>query len=146
MSRMNNRGEIEGNVGVDPEIRPLTNGRVAVLSIGIDMSYRDKDKKKVEKTEWLDVSVYAPGLVDLVEKYVKKGREIRVDYYIRKQKWDSKTRKDENDKPLTDSRLELVVTGIKLGRDPNFSGSGQQSGEGLAAQAGGADDDDSIPY
>lgn len=143
MSRMNNRFQAEGNLGADPEIRSFgTNGnRVAEFSLAVDASYKDKDGKKVEKVEWIDYSVYSPGLIDVVEKYAKKGRELRVEGYVRKEKWESKTRKDEAGKPLMDSRYEFVVTGIKLGRDPNYSGNAQEP-----QGAVGADDSDSIPY
>jgi len=143
MSRMNNRFTFKGNLGDDPEIRSIgTNGnRVAEMSIAVDASYRDKDKNKVEKTEWMDLHVYAPGLVDLIEKFVKKGREVRVEGSVRKVKWESKTRTDENNKPLMDSRYEFVVSGIELGRDPNYAGSAANGGEPHSAH-----DDGEIPF
>ncbi len=146
MSRMNNRFQARGNLGADPEIRSIgSNGnRVAEFALAVDASYKDKDGKKVEKVEWIDYSVYAPGLIEVVEKFVKKGRELRVEGYVRKEKWESKTRKDEQGKPLTDSRYEFVVTGIELGRDPNYVNNTQEPRSAQAA----TDDpiDDPIPY
>lgn len=138
MSRMNNRFQARGNLGADPEIRSIgSNGhRVAEFSLAVDASYKDKDGKKVEKVEWIDYSVYASGLIEVVEKYVKKGRELRVEGYVRKEKWESKSRKDEAGKPLMDSRYEFVVTGIELGRDPNFTGASQEPQGSVSAEEG----------
>lgn len=142
MSRMNNRFQARGNLGADPEIRSIGSDgkRVADFSLAVDASYKDKDGKKVEKVEWIDYSVYAPGLIDVVEKFVKKGRELRVEGYVRKEKWESKTRKDEGGKPLMDSRYEFVVTGIELGRDPSFTGNAQEPKGSVAAE------EDQIPF
>lgn len=145
MSRMNNRFSLEGNLGSDPEIRYLgsSSNRVAELSLAVDASYRKKDtNEKVERTEWISVTIYSPGLIKVVEEYAKKGREVRVEGSIHKETWESKTRKNEDGSAATDSRYEFIASGIKLGRDPNYAGAAAKGGEPQSAHS----DDDPIPY
>jgi len=146
MSRMNNRFTFEGNLGADPEIRNLGNSssRVAELSLAVDASYRKKDtKEKIERTEWINVTIYAPGLIKVVEDYAKKGREVRVEGSVHKETWPSSTRFNADGSPATDSRFEFIVTNIKLGRDPNFTGGNAKGGEPQSAHS---DDSDDVPY
>jgi single-strand DNA-binding protein len=143
---MNNRFTLEGNLGADPEVRYLGSSpnRVAEISLGVDGSYRKKDtNEKVERTDWFNITFYAPGLIKVVEEYAKKGREVRVEGLVRKETWDSKTRKNEDGTPATDSRYEFIATGIKLGRDPNYNGS---NAKGAEPQSASVQDDDQIPY
>ena len=68
-----------GNVGKDPEIRSFQNGgRVANFSLATSESWKTKSGEKKEKTEWHRISVTSEPLVNLVEKYVRKGSRLFI--------------------------------------------------------------------
>jgi single-strand DNA-binding protein len=88
-----NKALIYGRLGSDPEIRHNKDGgKLAILSIATNSSYKDKTSGKyIEKSEWHEVVVYKPNVVQLIEGMVKKGDEVYVEGAITKSKWtDSK--------------------------------------------------------
>ncbi|QRM35072.1 single-stranded DNA-binding protein [Microvirga sp. VF16] len=73
-----NQTQILGNVGRDPEIRTLGSGeRVANLRVATNDTWTQNGEKK-SKTEWHNVVIYNPNLIETVEKYVKKGDPIQL--------------------------------------------------------------------
>lgn len=62
-----------GHVGRDPEIRQTESGsKVANFSLATSEKYKDARGKTIENTEWHNVVIWGK-LVDVVEKWVKKG-------------------------------------------------------------------------
>ena len=81
---------VSGNVGRDPEIRTVGNGRVATFSVGISESWKDKGTgEKKTKTEWVNVSIWNDHLVSVVEKFVKKGSAVLVEGKLATRKYES---------------------------------------------------------
>ena len=75
---MVNKVILLGNVGADPEVRALESGaKVARLRLATSEKYTDKDGKKVEQTEWHTIQLWR-GLVDVVDKYVRKGSQVYI--------------------------------------------------------------------
>lgn len=161
MSRINNTFQLQGYLGADPIKRFNQNNGQAIIgmSIGVDSSYKNRETGEVvERTEWIDVTVYREGLVNVIDQYVRKGSEITVRGHIRKRSWESKDRTNEDGSPRMESRYEFVVGELRLGRRPKGSeggeGSGQQAPQDLekanalanAAGAAASDFDDDIPY
>lgn len=95
MSRSLNKAILIGNVGGDPEIRTVgTGSRVAQFSLATSRTWNDQGGNKQEKTEWHRCVVWnnarGPGLVDVVEKFVKKGEKIYVEGEIEYRQWQDK--------------------------------------------------------
>ena len=84
-----NKVILVGNVGKDPEIRTMNNGeKIALFSLATNEYWKDKTTgEKKEKTEWHRVVVYALGLVNVVENYVKKGTKLYLSGSIQNSKW-----------------------------------------------------------
>jgi len=84
-----NKVMLIGNLGRDPEIRSLNNGgKVANLSVATSDSWRDKNSgERQERTEWHRVVVFNDHLVNLIEKYGKKGMKVRVEGALQTRKW-----------------------------------------------------------
>src|SRR6266478_1928253 len=78
-----------GNLGRDPEIRSTQNGtRIANLSLATSESWRDKNSgERKERTEWHRVVIFDDKLVEVVEKYLKKGAKIYVEGALQTRKW-----------------------------------------------------------
>lgn len=144
-----NKVIILGNLGRDPEIRSTQGGtRVATLSLATSESWRDKTSgERKEKTEWHRVVIFNDGLVDVVEKYLRKGSKVYVEGKLQTRKW---TDKDGAEKYSTEVVLgpfnsTLVLLDSKGGgRDEDEDQDQRQSAR--RAPAGRDDLDDEIPF
>jgi single-strand DNA-binding protein len=97
VSRSLNKASLIGNVGQDPELRTTTNGvRVANFSLATSRSWNGPSGDKQEKTEWHKCVVWnsqrgtGGGLVDVVEKYVRKGEKLYVEGRIEYRQYQDK--------------------------------------------------------
>ena len=74
-----NKVILVGNLGRDPEIRSTQDGtRVVNLSVATSESWRDKNSgERRERTEWHRVVVFNDRLVDVCERFLKKGSKIK---------------------------------------------------------------------
>ena len=78
-----------GNLGRDPEIRSTQDGtRIANLSVATSESWRDKTSgERKERTEWHRVVIFNDKLVEIVEKYLKKGAKVYLEGALQTRKW-----------------------------------------------------------
>lgn len=78
-----------GNVGRDPDIRYTPDGKkIANFSVATSENWKDKttgDRK--EKTEWHKVVVFVPQLVDIIEKFLKKGNKVYLEGSLQTRRW-----------------------------------------------------------
>lgn len=87
MSYSLNAATIIGNVGQDPDVRTTNGGnKVANFTVATSESWKAKDGEKKTETTWHRVSVFGP-LVDIVEKFVRKGLRVYVRGRINTRKW-----------------------------------------------------------
>ncbi len=147
MSRINNSFRFTGHLGTNPEIRynPNNGDAIARLSLAVDASYK-KDGEKIERVDWFDLTVYYPGLVDVLQKYTQKGSRIQVRGDMRKRVWDSKDRKDGEGKAIKESRIEFRVTEVMLLGGPKEPSGAPEPGTTYSAPENGPDFDDDIPF
>src|SRR5262249_30977626 len=89
MSGSLNKVILIGNLGRDPEIRRFQNGgRVASFSIATSESWKDKETgEKIERTEWHRISVLNDKLVEVIERYLKKGAKVYIEGQLETRKW-----------------------------------------------------------
>jgi len=85
-----------GNLGRDPEIRSMQSGsKMATFSMATSKRWKDKNtQEQRDKTSWHNIVVFGDGLVDIVEKYVKKGSKIYVEGELQTRKWEDQDGKD----------------------------------------------------
>ena len=127
MSRSLNKVTLIGNVGADPDIRATpTGGRVAQLSIATSRVWNDASGVKQEKTEWHRCVIWnskGASLVELVERYVKKGDKLYVEGRIEYRQWQDK---EGQTRYATDINVrELILLG---GRREGSDDEGAPSG------------------
>jgi len=86
-----------GNLGNDPDIRSMQDGRkVANLSIATSESWRDKNSgERREKTEWHRVVVFSDGLIRVIEQYLRKGSKVYVEGALQTRKWTDQSGQDK---------------------------------------------------
>jgi single-strand DNA-binding protein len=135
VSRSLNKVMLIGNLGADPEIRSTSNGsRVANFSLATSRQWNSAAGEKQEKTEWHKCVVWSNkdgsgGLVDLLEKFVKKGDRLYVEGSIEYRSYEDK---EKQTRYVTEVRVrELVMLG---GRSEGGAG-GPTGGEGGRRQA-----------
>lgn len=85
-----------GHVGADPEIRATRGGgKVATFSLATSESWRDKASgERKQRTEWHRIVIFSERLVELVEKYVRKGAKLYITGAIRARKYEDKQKID----------------------------------------------------
>ena len=85
-----------GNLGRDPEIRSMQSGsKMANFSIATSKRWKDRNtQEQKEKTSWHNIVIFGDGLVDIVEKYVKKGSKVYVEGELQTRKWQDQEGKD----------------------------------------------------
>jgi single-strand DNA-binding protein len=96
MSGSLNKASIIGNLGKDPEVRSFSNGgRVANLTVATSESWKDKATgERKQRTEWHRVSIVNPGLVEVAEKYQKKGAKVYIEGRLETRSWTDKDGKE----------------------------------------------------
>ena len=150
-----NKVILVGNLGKDPEVRRMTSGEPVVnLSVATSETWRDKASgEKKEKTEWHRISVLNDKLVEVVEKYVKKGSKLYIEGQLETRKW---TDKDGQEKYSTEVVLrpfrgELTMLDGKSsgGGSSAFNSSNDDApafGPSAGAGSSVADLNDEIPF
>ncbi|MBI1273895.1 MAG: single-stranded DNA-binding protein [Alphaproteobacteria bacterium] len=155
-----NKVILVGNLGKDPEVRTFQNGgRVASFSVATSENWKDKATgERKERTEWHRISVLNENLVNIVERYLKKGSKVYLEGQLETRKWQDKDGQDKysTEVVLRPYRGELtMLDGRSGGGDAaNDSASlddrGESRGGGARVAGGGkaaaADLDDEIPF
>ena len=144
-----------GNLGRDPEIRSMQSGKkMASFSIATSKRWKDRNtQEQKENTSWHNIVVFNEGLVDVIEKYVKKGSKIYLEGELSTRKYQDK---DGNDRYTT----EVVLQGYNstltmLGSSSNSSQSISQEPSNIESDtsnnfetpsADSSNMDDDIPF
>ena len=84
-----NKVILVGNLGRDPEIRSTNDGtRIANLALATSEAWRDRNSgERKERTEWHRVVIFNERLVEIAEKYLRKGSKIYVEGALQTRKW-----------------------------------------------------------
>ena len=85
-----------GNLGRDPEIRSLQSGsKMATFSLATSKRWKDKStQEQKDKTSWHNIVIFGDGLVNIVEKYVKKGSKLYIEGELNTRKWQDQSGND----------------------------------------------------
>ena len=90
MNSLRNRVQLIGNPGMDPEIKNLDNGnKLAKFSIATNETYKNTKGEKVTDTQWHNVVAWGKT-AELVEKFVRKGKEVGLEGKLTTRTYDSK--------------------------------------------------------
>jgi single-strand DNA-binding protein len=142
-----NKVQLIGNVGADPEINNLNNGGiVANFTLATTESWKDKGSgEKRERTEWHRIVVFNPGLVEVIETYVRKGMRLYVEGELQTRKWQDQDGKDRysTEIVLTGFNAKLIMLDRAKGsgdRDPNGNADRPGNQTGSYAKESGRDD------
>ena len=157
MSGSVNKVILLGNLGRDPEIRSMQSGKkMASFSIATSKRWKDRStQEQKENTSWHNIVVFNEGLVDVIEKYIKKGSKIYVEGELSTRKYQDK---DGNDKYTTEvvlqgynSTLTMLDSrnsgSASIEEAPNSSFSDSKLEDSFDSQVSDSQDlDDDIPF
>ena len=163
-----NKVILVGNLGRDPEVRSTQSGsRVANFTVATSERWRDRQTNEPrERTEWHRVVIWNENLVDVAEKYLRKGRQVYLEGELQTRKW---TDQSGQERYMTEVVLQRFRGQLQmLGRrdEDGDGGGGGFAGEGggdydraeppgggdsrpqpaAVGGGGGADFDDDIPF
>ncbi|WP_373085778.1 single-stranded DNA-binding protein [Sneathiella sp.] len=155
-----NKVILVGNLGADPEVRYMQNGKpVCNLRVATSESWRDRDSgDRKERTEWHRVVIFSEGLCKIAEQYLKKGSKIYLEGQLQTRQYDQDG--------VTKYSTEIVLQGFNstLTMLDGAGGAGGGGGQGGGGQGGapggnqgggyggpsgsgmGGDFDDDIPF
>jgi single-strand DNA-binding protein len=168
-----NKVILVGNLGRDPEIRSTGDGtRIANLALATSETWRDRNSgERKERTEWHRVVIFNERLVEIAEKYLRKGSKIYVEGALQTRKWTDNQGQERFSTEIVLQRFRGELTMLDGARgggaaeggadyDDSYMGGDQTrySGAGSSGGAGGsgggsrsrtpvaADIDDEIPF
>ncbi len=148
-----NKVILVGNLGRDPEVRSTQDGsKMANFSLATSDTWRDKASgERRERTEWHRVVIFNDRLVDVAEKYLRKGSKVYVEGQLQTRKWTDQGGQERSttEVVLTRFRGELTMLdgrGGAAGGDAAGVSEGPTDAPAAPSRAGGGELDDDIPF
>ena len=127
-----------GNLGKDPEVRRLDDGRgVANFSLATSETYKNKSGEKVTNTEWHNIVLWSP-LADIAENYLKKGSQVYIEGKISNRSYEDKDGVKKYISEVVGREITL------LGRAPSSDSMNTQESTTLNNQESSVEDD--LPF
>jgi single-strand DNA-binding protein len=159
-----NKVILVGNLGRDPEVRSMQDGRSMVnMSVATSDTWRDRQSgERKERTEWHRVVIFNEKLAEVAQKYVRKGSKIYVEGQLSTRKWTDQSGQERYTTEVVIPRFGGALTmldgrsgggaeagaGAGAGMDDDVGGGPPAGGGGgrPAARGGKAELDDDIPF
>src|SRR3546814_16616352 len=88
-----------GNLGAEPEVRSFQNGgKVCNIRIATSESWKDRNTgERKDRTEWHTVAIFSEGLVNVAERFLRKGRKVYVEGKLRTRNWQNQSGQDRTE-------------------------------------------------
>jgi single-strand DNA-binding protein len=127
-----NKVILVGNLGRDPEIRSTNDGtRIANLNLATSESWRDRNSgERKERTEWHRIVIFNERLVEIAEKYLRKGSKIYVEGALQTRKWTDQQNQERYSTEVVLQRFHGELTMLDGARDGGRAGAGGAMGGG----------------
>lgn len=130
-----NKVILVGHLGDDPTYKELgRDNAVANANLATSESYKDKDGKKVENTQWHRLVMYGK-LADIADKYLRKGSLIYAEGKLQTRKYQDK---DGVERSIT----EVVVNNMQMLGPKQDGGGGRGRDDDDRGRGRSRDDDD----
>ncbi|MCA0304426.1 MAG: single-stranded DNA-binding protein [Proteobacteria bacterium] len=168
-----NKVILVGNVGRDPEVKNMQDGRSMVnMSLATSETWRDRQSgERKERTEWHRVVVFNDKIAEVVQKFVRKGSKLYIEGQLSTRKWTDQSGQERYTTEVVIPRFGGALTmldgrgggggeggGGGGGMDDDYGGGGGGGGGSMSGGGGGggggrpasrgskADLDDDIPF
>ena len=135
-----------GNLGRDPEMRYLPDGRpVTQLNVATNNAYKDANGQMVKETTWFRVSVFGKQ-AEACAQYLQKGRTVLVEGRLRADKQTGGPRIYDKQDGTKGATFEVFAMNVKfLGGGQRAEGGAPAADEDLAAMPDTVGDEE-IPF
>ena len=145
-----NKAILIGNVGSDPESRQATGKTVTNFRMATNESWKDKHTgERVTKTEWHRIVAWGK-LGEICAQYLRKGKQIYIEGRIQTREW---TDKDDNRRWTTEIEAnQMRMLGSKgdkpaaVPEQEHLYQDAINTGHATAAEQGGEDSDEPLPF
>jgi single-strand DNA-binding protein len=162
-----NKVILVGNLGRDPEVRSMQDGRSMVnMSVATSDTWRDRQSgERKERTEWHRVVIFNEKLAEVAQKFVRKGSKVYVEGQLATRKWTDQSGQERYTTEVVIPRFGGALTMLDgrsgegggpggSGPDDDFGGGGMSGGGGGGGGGGGRSAsrgskpelDDDIPF
>ncbi|MCC8432955.1 single-stranded DNA-binding protein [Reyranella aquatilis] len=166
-----NKVILVGNLGRDPEVKSMQDGRSLVnMSVATSETWRDRNSgERKERTEWHRVVIFNDKLAEVAQKFLKKGAKVYLEGQLTTRKWTDQSGQERYTTEVVIPRFGGSLTmldgrsgggdGGGGGMDDDYGGGmgggggmssggggGGGGGGGRAAPRGKAELDDDIPF
>ena len=122
-----NKVILVGNLGQDPEIRYMQNGKaVANLSMATSETWKDQQGQQQEKTEWHRVIAF-DKLAEIIGEYVKKGSKIYCEGKLQTRKWTDQQGVERYSTEIVISAMQMLDSKPQGQQQEQQGGWGQQA-------------------
>lgn len=135
-----NQVSLIGNLARDPEVRSFENGgKVCNMRLITNETWTDKEGQRQERAEGHNVVIHNERLIDVAEKYLRKGDKIFIQGSLRTRKYNDK---DGNERYVTEvdvPRYNGVLTmlgGNAEGGDRHYDSNDRGGGNGGGSRGG----------
>jgi single-strand DNA-binding protein len=128
-----NKVILVGNLGRDPEVKSMQDGRSLVnMSVATSENWRDRTSgERKERTEWHRVVIFNDKLGEVAQKYLKKGAKVYLEGQLTTRKWT-----DQSGQERYTTEVVIPRFGGQLTMLDGRAGGGEGAGMG-----GGMDDE-----
>jgi single-strand DNA-binding protein len=126
-----NKVILVGNLGRDPEVRRMQDGRPIVnFSLATSDSWRDKATgERKERTEWHRIVIFNENIAKIAEQYLRKGSKVYLEGSLQTRKWQDQSGQERQ-------TTEVVLQGFNA-QLTLLDRAGDRGGEVGAAESGG---------
>jgi single-strand DNA-binding protein len=135
-----NKVILVGNLGKDPEIRTTNDGtKVAQLSVATSENWKDRASgERRERTEWHRVVIFNENLVNVCERFLRKGAKVYLEGALQTRKWTDNSGQEKYTTEVVLQRYRGELTMLD-GRQGGGAGGGEGEFDegGYGAGAGG---------
>lgn len=137
-----------GSLGRDPEIRTFQNGgKIANLRIATSERWKDKNSgERKERTEWHSIAIMSDGLVNVAERFLKKGSKVYVEGQLETRKWQDQSGQDRYTTEVVLRGFNGTLQMLDGKQDSQRNESGAPAGGAASGGAPDPYDGDSIPF
>ncbi len=118
-----NKVFLMGNLTFDPELRRTANGvAVTDLRLATNRTFIGKDGEKREEVTFVDVTVW-DRQAETCCQYLKKGRAVHVEGFLKMDTWDDKTTGEKKSKlKVQADRVQFLDRKDDAGGGPSMGG------------------------
>ena len=133
-----NKVILVGNLGRDPEVKSMQDGRSLVnMSVATSETWRDRNSgERKERTEWHRVVIFNDKLAEVAQKFLKKGAKVYLEGQLTTRKWTDQSGQERYTTEVVIPRFGGSLTMLD-GRSGGGEGGGMGGGGGMDDDYGG---------